>query len=105
MTVAGCAASMRTLVSVMAVAALVVLAPGCKGACRQLSEKMCDCTVNSTDKNSCLTYASQDETAYPPTAADEQRCEELLPQCDCRLIDTPEGKVKCGLSRVSDAGY
>ena len=89
---------MRTLFSLLAVTALVVLAPGCKGSCRQLSEQLCECAANSTARDSCLRTASTNESNNPPTAEDEDVCAGLLEQCDCRLIDTPEGKVKCGLS-------
>jgi len=89
---------MRTLGVLLSVAVLA-LAAGCKGNCRQLAEKLCECKTNSTEKNSCLTAASQDESSYPPDAEQDQTCGALLEQCDCRLIDTPEGRVRCGLSR------
>ena len=30
---------------------------------------------------------------------DEAVCADLLDSCDCNLIDTPDGKKACGLSR------
>jgi uncharacterized protein YcfL len=72
---------------------------GCKSKCRQLSEKLCDCTVNSTDKTACLQVASTNETYNAPTDADNEVCAALYEQCNCRLIDTAIGKAKCGLAR------
>jgi hypothetical protein len=95
---------MRKLLFIV-VAALALT--GCKSKCRQLSEKLCDCALNNTDKTSCLTRASTLENSSYPTDADEAACAPLLDGCDCRLIDTPEGKVKCGLARpfgTVDAG-
>lgn len=71
----------------------------CKGQCRQLSEKLCQCATNSIQRDNCLRQASTSESAYSPDAAEEARCAELLPGCDCNLIDTPQGKAACGLSR------
>jgi hypothetical protein len=80
---------------------------GCKSHCRQLSEKQCDCAYTSTERTNCLSAASTHESGVILTAEDEATCEALLPQCDCRLIDTPEGKANCGLARPladADAG-
>ena len=85
--------------------------------CRQLSERQCDCQASSYDRNTCLQRAATNESTFVPTAGDNQRCAELVEQCDCRLIDTPEGKRKCGFARrdacdadrdagcVEDGGY
>ena len=51
---------------------------GCKGPCRQLSEKLCDCTLNSVDKTGCLQRASAAESSNPPTEEDDAKCRELL---------------------------
>ncbi len=90
---------------------------GCKTACRQLSEKMCDCMASSFDRNACLQRAATNDGTAMPGQADNERCAELIEVCDCRLIDTPEGKQKCGFARrpscdaevdsgcVTDGGY
>lgn len=88
--------------AVASLAALLLLASGCKGQCRQLSEKLCDCSANTTTRTSCLQNAATREGSYPPTAEDEAACQALLDTCDCRLIDTPQGKVNCGLARNPD---
>ncbi|WP_426757142.1 hypothetical protein [Myxococcus sp. Y35] len=94
------AASMRRFIVTAALlcSALSGLA-GCKGACRELSEKLCDCAINSVEKELCLRRASQEENRVEPTAEDEAVCEELVESCDCRAIETDEGKRACGLSR------
>lgn len=91
---------------VIAVAALA-LSVGCKSNCRQLSEKLCDCTNSSTERTSCLQVAANKESAIssaPLTAEDDETCKALLEECDCRLIDTPAGKVRCGFAVGYDAG-
>jgi hypothetical protein len=79
------------------VAALILT--GCKGDCRQLTEKLCECSQTTLEREACLRRASAEDARVAPTAEDEQVCGQLLPGCDCRIIDTPEGKKACGLSR------
>ena len=81
-----------------AFASLLLVTAGCKSQCRLLSEKLCDCTTNSSDKTNCLSRAATQEGTFPPTAQDDDRCEALVPTCDCRLVDTPGGKERCGLA-------
>lgn len=71
----------------------------CKGACRELSEKLCECAVNSVEQQSCEQRAAQEEGRVEPTAEDEEVCEQRLEGCDCRAIETDEGKRACGLAR------
>ena len=78
---------------------MLLATAGCKGKCRQLSEKLCDCTVNTVDKDSCLRTASSNESTRQVSADAEKTCASLLDKCDCRLIDTPQGKINCGLAR------
>lgn len=86
------------LVVLSALASLLLVTSGCKSACRQLTEKQCDCTQSNTEKTACLSRASAQESTFPPSADDEVKCEELLDDCDCRLIDTQAGKEACGLA-------
>ena len=72
---------------------------GCKGNCRQLSERLCDCQPSQTDKDACLQRASSEESRIGPTAEQEQVCGQLLATCDCHTINTAEGKRACGLAR------
>jgi hypothetical protein len=94
---------MRWLVLGLAVVAL----GGCKGQCRQLSERLCECSLNSVERDTCLRTAGAAEPANPAQPEDEAACAELLkpPEqggCDCRLIDTRAGKIRCGLARPGD---
>jgi hypothetical protein len=77
---------------------------GCKGSCRQLSEKLCECQPSQAAKDACLQRVSSEESRIGPTADQEATCAELLPGCDCHTIDTAEGKRACGLARALDAG-
>lgn len=86
---------MRHAVLILAAAFTLV---GCKSQCRVLSEKQCDCTLSTTERTACLTAVANRENQNPPTPVDEERCEALIDQCDCRLIDTPQGKVRCGIA-------
>lgn len=71
----------------------------CKGSCRQLSEKLCQCSRNSLERDACLRRASSEESRITVEAQHEAVCASLLDKCDCNLIDTPQGKKDCGLSR------
>jgi hypothetical protein len=71
----------------------------CKGACRELSEKLCECALNSVEKQSCRQRAAEEEKRVEPTAENEAVCEARLEGCDCRTIETEEGKKSCGLAR------
>lgn len=90
------------LLLVLAVASLSLT--GCKGNCRRLSEKLCDCALNSLAKDDCLRRASNSESANPPNATDELTCGRLYEGCDCRLIDTTKGKIACGMARDPNVG-
>lgn len=94
---------MKRLLPVLLVVAAAV--SGCKGPCRQLSEKLCDCAANTTLRTACLTRASNNDSNALPTEEDALRCKALIPGCDCRLIETPAGKVACGLSRDPNATF
>jgi hypothetical protein len=99
---------MRRALALAVSFAVLTLAPGCKSNCRQLSEKQCDCTTSATERTSCLQVAATKESnaggTLVLTQADEDTCGALLETCDCRLVDTPAGKERCGLAVSSDAG-
>lgn len=92
-------ASMVRRLILLGAALLPILLLGCKGSCRQLSEKLCDCQVTTVAKTQCLQRAAAEETRLSPTSGDEAVCAGLLESCDCHQIDTPEGKRACGLAR------
>jgi hypothetical protein len=72
---------------------------GCKGNCRQLSERLCDCAGSTSLQSSCLARAANEDGRISPSPADDARCAELLKTCDCHTINTAQGKVNCGLAR------
>ncbi|WP_224243277.1 hypothetical protein [Hyalangium gracile] len=90
---------MRRLAAIAVLSLSLVGLTGCKGACRQLSEQLCDCNTNSVERELCVRRASNDEARVEPTAEDEATCEAKLETCDCAAIETDEGKTACGLAR------
>ena len=84
---------------------------GCKGACRELSEKLCDCSTNSVQRELCIRRAANDEARVEPTAEQAAVCEERMESCNCDALrpdqdedevtedDTNNAKVACGLAR------
>lgn len=84
------------------VVALGVFAEGCKGQCRQLSEKQCECSINTYARDTCLRAVTANETNFPTKPSDEAYCGSLVNKCDCRLVDTAQGKVNCGLAWPKD---
>lgn len=86
----------------LAFTSLILVTSGCKSHCRVLSEKLCDCTLNSTEKTACLSSISV--KGDDVTDAQNEACKPLEETCDCRLIDTPAGKERCGLAVSGDAG-
>lgn len=85
--------------SLLLLAASTLMLGACKSPCRALSEKLCECTDNSLDRDACIREAANEESRVAPTAEDQDRCEALIEQCDCNRIDTLEGKQACGLAR------
>jgi hypothetical protein len=97
---------MRRLVAIAMLSIALLGLAGCKGACRELSEKLCDCSTNSVQRELCIRRVSNDEAYFEPSAEDEAVCEQKLETCDCRAIEnanTPEeaqaAKQACGLAR------
>lgn len=82
---------------------LGAFASGCKSNCRLLSEKACECSVNTYARDLCLRTVSANEASSQLTADDERLCGSLLERCDCRLVQTTEGKIACGLAWPPDA--
>ncbi len=72
---------------------------GCKGSCRKLAERLCDCATNNTLKDLCLQRVANEDSRIAATPADEARCSALLNTCDCHTTNTVQGKVNCGQAR------
>jgi hypothetical protein len=92
--------------------ALFVAAPaflaGCKSPCRQLSEKLCECEANTPAREQCLREASSNESQFTPTEDQQAACEALLPNCDCRQLESTDSAVRaeakrnCGLANAPE---
>ena len=76
-----------------------LLGIGCTSPCVQLAEKICGCQPTQRDRSACNSQQSSRSDQVNPTAAEEQACAELIDKCDCHLLDTPQGKIDCGLAR------
>jgi hypothetical protein len=90
---------LRALLTALFCVALLGLLAGCKSPCRQLSELLCECETNQWEREACIRQAASRESQVDPTDADQEYCAGLVDKCDCRLIDTEEGKRDCGLIR------
>lgn len=88
----------RTLSLALVSSALFALA-GCKGPCRELSEKLCECAASTVERDFCLQRVANEQARFEPTPNEEAVCEERVEKCDCHTIDTDEGKRACGLAR------
>jgi hypothetical protein len=82
---------------------------GCKGACRELSEKLCDCSTNSVQRELCIRRAANDEARVEPSSEEEAVCEARLESCNCDALRPDQdnvdedainqAKMTCGLAR------
>jgi hypothetical protein len=96
---------MRRSAAIAVLSFVLLSLTGCKGACRELSEKLCDCSLSSAEKELCVRRASNDEALFEPTAEQEAVCEDKLPNCHCEDIqnartseDQLAAKQACGLA-------
>lgn len=88
---------MRTALVLIA-ALLTVTLSGCKGKCRELSEKLCECEPNTPLREACISRIAVEESRVGVTSEDEKVCAALVDKCDCRNLHTLEGKQACGLA-------
>jgi hypothetical protein len=88
---------MRLLLATLALA--LAVATGCTSPCNQLADQICNCQTTQNNRNSCNAEESTRADQVSPTDAQEQACSNLIPLCDCNVLDTPQGKVNCGLAR------
>ena len=90
----------------LSIALLALGLTGCPGKCRQLSERLCACATTTSAREDCKRRAASADGLYRPTADQEAFCatklEAVEDGCDCRNIDTPAGKVACGLAREKE---
>lgn len=93
---------MRRLSLLTAALAFSLLA--CKSPCRQLSEKLCECSRTTIERQQCLQLASLADQRVTPSDADNETCSALLDRCDCALLESSDpvvrarAKESCGLA-------
>jgi len=78
----------------------VLLDAGCGNACLKLADQICSCQPDDPSRANCSQKARDQEGIFNVRPQDEQLCQELLDSnsCDCKKLDTPEGRVACGVS-------
>ena len=87
---------------ILLLSAALACASACTDPCLELAQKICDCQPTSALRDSCRQSASTEKGRINITSQDDQACSALVDGCDCHLLDTPEGKVKCGQARLSN---
>ena len=99
---------MKKTFAAVCAAALLGLT-GCGSPCQDLGDRICDCQPSGTLRDNCKAGVKNQISsgAEQPTEEDQARCQALLETCVdraepwrevCNFIQTPEGKVACGLS-------
>ncbi len=71
----------------------------CGSDCLKLAQQICDCQPTASQRDTCNTDASNQKALITITSQQEAACTAALNTCDCRLLNTPEGKVACGQAR------
>lgn len=97
----------RPLMKRLLLAAAVSLAAlaGCKNPCLELAQKLCECESTATLRDSCSQRATDEANRNAVSPDQEANCRELMAPsdggrpCDCHMLDSPEGKLACGLAR------
>lgn len=88
------------LLRLLACVLTVSLAAGCGDACLSLAKQICQCLPDDGNRAACNQRAQQSEADIPVRAQDEAFCQKQIDAhaCDCRVLNTPEGRVGCGQS-------
>lgn len=78
----------------------LTLAAGCGDACLNLASRICGCLPDDGNRGACNARAKAQEANFPLRKQDQAFCQKQLDTgaCDCTKLNTPEGKVGCGLS-------
>jgi hypothetical protein len=79
--------------------AVALASSACTSPCLQLAENICNCQNNENARNTCNSEEGTRNSQVNPTSDQENACSALLDKCDCNTIDTPQGKIDCGLAR------
>ncbi len=76
------------------------LAAACGDACRTLAAQICVCLPDDGSRAACNERAKEAEATFKVRPEDQAFCQKQLDThaCDCNQLNTPEGKVGCGLA-------
>ena len=103
---------MRASPAVLLLGALAAIV-GCGSPCQDLADRICDCQPAGTLRDSCKSSVKNQigSGAQRPTDADQVFCQQKLQTCKdpledgaaCTRLQSPQGKVDCGLAYGSAA--
>lgn len=81
-------------------AALLLAQEGCSNACLALASQICQCLPEDGTRAACNQRAKDGSNSFPIASQDEAFCQRKLDEgkCDCKQLNTAEGKLACGLS-------
>jgi hypothetical protein len=97
----------RTPLALVLGAALALGAAGCSTPCRELGDRICDCSPSGTTRTNCKTNVKSRVSASAPTTEEQDLCSALLDTCPkpqdsldtCAwMLNTCAGRVACGLA-------
>jgi len=88
----------RRLPGLLMATTLLFLSTACSTPCRSLAEKLCDCETDTTSRETCLRGVAERAGTYDATEAQNQVCDGFLGSCDCKNLNTADGKRACGLA-------
>ena len=73
---------------------------GCGDACLSLASQVCSCLPDDGTRAACNRRAQDSEASFPIRPEDAKYCQQRLDSnaCDCNKLQTPAGKMACGLS-------
>lgn len=94
-------------------ASLALGAAGCSSPCRDLGDRICDCSPSGTTRTNCKTNVKARVSASAPTTEEQDLCSALLSTCPkpdnsldtCSwMLNTCAGRVACGLALPTPDG-
>ena len=94
---------LRGLVGAFVVAALAGSNLACESACTELSNFICKCETTETRQQACVQRIGREEDSKTVSAADQERCTEILDGEACTCDSLARGELEaCGLARATE---
>ena len=88
----------QLLLAALLTLSLAAAGSGCKDACDELSDLICDCEPNSTEQASCRETVKSMKATRTPSPDELQYCEDHLESCTCDSIE--DGNlIACGIGK------